>query len=771
MPKPFDLKIIEQMLTTHPTANNHFFLFMLGTDTTYIHQPTKLLADEVKKKHYENGETLSYMARLTALTLQEPAPQIVSDHTVAFNTPSVKVINGPTTRGSEVGERIAMSTFLILEALAKGKLQFHLSGHSRGAVQAILIAHELDRIKQELTTHPTKTLYTILTNSPCESTKAAFKKDCEEINETQEVRTQLLTQLTRSTLNLFLIDPVPGDRYSIFSSGWHDPRFYINPPCSKAILLLCRDERTHCIIPVISKGLVPVLIPGHHGTPNGNCYSQQYQAVPDTITNRDTSLVQILVLYKLLAFIDDNTHLFPVQIEHPVDLEHTKLDETINAFLLADKEQRSKELLKLYNELHLHDPAYKHFINTTYPYLGLAQTPTGNRYVHHESYDQYVGLDSIVPDYSGQFINSEHACLFLDEQLGYPLNTNTDLIAQIITLGTGVLNLLLKYQEDEPQIKALLDNKKNRAHSFQHIAHIIKKLSDKYLTDNLSVDAKKILLAAIDNVFKNIAHIKLVDSNAVINDIINECEHMLHQAVKTIAETHYHSLIIQSNQLNAVLKKSLATRYDIHQAFQSFIAALSYITDQETGVLQHLDRAIKEFKQLTPINRDTVKQAIHRKIDSVTEDQLEQKAAELIRQYAETSTPQLTFADQDEHSETTLRQLHTLFHNMSYLINEKARLCRLTAPMSVEIDDDELKLHRDRIIKYTALIFSIQPTYLVHQPEFLDEVFFQQVRRQVIALEDMIPQSRLYSAGSPPTFFTQPMQQAQAPTSSPNPTT
>lgn len=60
------------------------------------------------------------------------------------------MINGPTILGSEVGERIVQGLFLALRAAAAGKTSLQIAAHSRGAVETILILHELDRIKKEL---------------------------------------------------------------------------------------------------------------------------------------------------------------------------------------------------------------------------------------------------------------------------------------------------------------------------------------------------------------------------------------------------------------------------------------------------------------------------------------------------------------------------------------------------------------------------------------------------------------------------------------------
>ncbi len=185
MPKLNDLKIFSELLgktvqeqiheplvdnpRDEPVTNSSYFLFMLGTDTVYTHKPTKDLEKEADRRSYENGETLSYTARVVATKLGENAPEINPGQPLSFSTPSVDVINGPTTLGSEVGERIAQGLFLILRAVAEGKENIVIPAHSRGAVETILMLHELERVKKALKEQPKKSLYTAVSTVKCNS--------------------------------------------------------------------------------------------------------------------------------------------------------------------------------------------------------------------------------------------------------------------------------------------------------------------------------------------------------------------------------------------------------------------------------------------------------------------------------------------------------------------------------------------------------------------------------------------------------------------------
>jgi hypothetical protein len=197
MAKELKLKLLRDILSQpelEPLSNKDYFLFMLGTSTSYIHRPTISSAEEIIKKTYENGETLSYAAQVVAQQLNEAAPSEIFRNPVSFNQKSVHVINGPDITGSNVGERIVTGLFLILKAVAEGKKSINISAHSRGAVQAILIAHELDRIKKALKDPACndKSLFNILLDTKCSAdTKNAISTNLEDIDIPKALRDQL----------------------------------------------------------------------------------------------------------------------------------------------------------------------------------------------------------------------------------------------------------------------------------------------------------------------------------------------------------------------------------------------------------------------------------------------------------------------------------------------------------------------------------------------------------------------------------------------------
>ena len=167
-------------------------------------------------------------------------------------------------------------------------------------------------------------------------------------------------------------------------------------------LVLFRDERTRCFIPVVPKNVTPLVTPGHHGTASGNLYSQQYFSVPDAIAKKDTSTAQQLMLGKVLQYINSKTQIFDKNESiRPVHLEHKVLDSLATKFIKSNKPGKSKLILDLYHNVQENDKAFKHFENTSYPYLGSESTSSGARYIHYGAHN-YIRLDTIAPAMQAQ---------------------------------------------------------------------------------------------------------------------------------------------------------------------------------------------------------------------------------------------------------------------------------------------------------------------------------------------------------------------------------
>lgn len=711
-----------------PVNHPDYFLFMLGTDTIYTHLPTP--------KFYENGETLSYTARVLAERLGEK-PVIQVDKPLAFSTPSIDVVNGPTTLGYEVGERIAQGTFLILRALAEGKTRIQISGHSRAAVVSILIAHELERIKAALKAN-TKTLYQILTDSPCSYTQKAFAKLFKEVNESGAVRNILEQRLAHAELNMFLMDPVPGGRYMrIPGIAWRDKRFYIKPPCSDAELLIFRDETTCCFKPVIPSGITPVVIPGHHGTASGNIYTQQFLPVTISGDNKDTCTVQRLVLSKLLIFINKKTGLFDGHID-AIHLEHPELDKTTNDFLNKNQSERFTLLLDLYNKVHENDEAFKYFSSTSYAYLGSERSLSGSRLVHYGE-ESTIGLDTVVASLEGPYVNIEHAFIFLLLLMGLTLDGDNIAPDMMIThFSIFLKNIFQGYQDNNPKIKALFAKDDNRKITFHALSLFVDTISQKYLRNHLTVEVKTKLLEEIDKTFSVLLGYKTLNSEDPINNFIDECDKLLRLGIKNTSNAHYNSLKDQTAKLDSQFDLYLASKYHFADTIQTFLKVLDEHRSDDQEVNAHLLRIKDALSRLQHESPDMVKEALTAEMSSLANQKSDSasKAIDVLNPLLIDNTFGLeVYLNAAELEESIFfTDLNRVYENLSSFLDGREHIQQLIGNERLEFNAKTLIIHQDTIVKLAALMVVEKKTDLHIRPQNMSEDFFEKVKKQAIAL-------------------------------------
>lgn len=136
-----------------------FLLTLLGTDTKYAN---KTEGSKVRV------ETLSFMhdaaigEDITNNVIEHKYSQISRNGATAagVNGSLTKaIIDGPSTTGGNVYEKIGEATLAILDQIAQGQTTINIQAHSRGACEAIIVAHEIQRLidlaeqKSRRTTH------------------------------------------------------------------------------------------------------------------------------------------------------------------------------------------------------------------------------------------------------------------------------------------------------------------------------------------------------------------------------------------------------------------------------------------------------------------------------------------------------------------------------------------------------------------------------------------------------------------------------------------
>ncbi|WP_133128521.1 hypothetical protein [Legionella nagasakiensis] len=414
-----------------------YTLTLLGTDTTF--------SPDCAENAYDRAETLSYISTLINDTSTMP-----TDEVTRFRNKDVAVIDGPTTLGQEVGDRITRGVLAVLEAVSRGETDISIIAHSRGAVEAILVAHELERIqnllKEQADFNPE------VCNSVCKYTKAAMNGTHKSALETLNW-SEISKHIGAVKLSMLNIDPVPGGNYvgvtHLSSLAWRDPRFYEVPKIVKEYeQFVYENERSRCFKPIVPKCVSKETkfklqsLPGHHGTGSGNLLDQQRGVNP---TAKSTEHVQELMVVKLIDFLMRNGVKITPRPPESDPFAHLMSDLFSEDLSLMSKDERFKSIyFALYNKIIENREAYLHYNKTAYPVLGQEQAILrliwkiiDQRIVHYQAHNDTF-LETIVPPVpGGHFLNYEHARIHLNHELGL-----ADNIPLSETINTAVARLL-----------------------------------------------------------------------------------------------------------------------------------------------------------------------------------------------------------------------------------------------------------------------------------------------------------------------------------------
>lgn len=603
MPKYFLLSsLFEQLAQDNPApVQPDHFLFLMGTDVKFTPTPTA----RIPRSAYERGETLSYSAKAIVSVLDEAA-EYVPTQVLSYSSSSVDVLDGVTTLGSEVGDRIARAVFLALRAAASGKTTLQITAFSRGGAEAILVMHEIKRIKDALTTTPGKSLKDILLDTPCTYTRAAIATlfgDAAD-NDTPTNRSILLQRLTTMAVNPFLIDPVPGDSAYYIPIGWTDSRFCEELPCTRYELLLCRDERTTCFYPVVPRNVQPTVIPGHHGSPCGNRYDHVLGDLPLTIRARETESVQDLVLLKLFHFMHSCTGRF-TQTAGALALEHPELDSILNAYLQADKLSRNKQLCDKYVAVKQQDEAFSYFTTTNFSrFLGSNPARDGHRQIHR-SVQSLESMAPFVSKMQGTIFNSEHAKLHLSKYVH--LEDNPSPLEQargMQTLLSRVIQEATPSRQSSTALFELVNTEEGAAIFSEGLSALVEGISQQYLNNHLTDQQKYELMQAINEPFQ-------ILERAIGNEFLapsrvkfQAWKAMLQEGVQRTINTHYSLIYNQYMEITERLALFLATPAQFQQAYTEFLEAIPALDGDDVALLA----SIKErLVAVTPVDITSVK--------------------------------------------------------------------------------------------------------------------------------------------------------------------
>ncbi|HDO8002937.1 hypothetical protein SDA20_14910 [Legionella pneumophila serogroup 1] len=506
-----------------------YTLTLLGTDTTFTPKPDT---------GYEHGETLSYVSTL----VDRPGEPQLTDNITHYRNSNIAVVDGPDTMGKAVGDRIARGVASILEAISRGETDISIMAHSRGAVEAILVAHELERIQENFKQGKGSA---DLKNSKCPLTKTAMEaqKDTYESLNLEGIA----NNINNVKLSIFNIDPVPGGDFLGAPVGWKDERFFRVPKIVKEYeQCVYENERTRCF-----KAIVPKCdssdtkfnlfsLPGHHGTGSGNLKDQQQQAVPGGETT--TEHAQQLMIIKLIDFLNRNgVAIKPGQNSDEGQVNNLSFDDLIGPLFDEDgkikKEKLKEKYLTLYQDIIKNKAAYEHFNNTSYPVLGREQSIQkvfgsyrDDRIILHQAYKDAF-LSDVLPHLpGGHFVNYDHARLTINKELaledGLPLN-------EVIDKAVERLNEIIRHSS---QVTKDVAEAQSLSESY---------INDKYAPAIQSEEGFNILVNSLEGLISEVRNIYFHDKHKSMSD---DERNALFNSVKGAIDS-FKSADLEDNQL------------------------------------------------------------------------------------------------------------------------------------------------------------------------------------------------------------------------------
>ncbi|HHT0593679.1 TPA: hypothetical protein ACTXXA_000212 [Legionella anisa] len=692
-----------------------FTLTMLGTDTIYTpslksKKKTKpLKKGDIVQEYYPKGESLSIVSTLIKT---KENPVINQKQLAPYQSSEVVVVNGPKTDGADVGEKIGIGLGIALNALVRGQTELNDIAHSRGGVESILIAHELDAIKKAM--------------SSCENFEQLIKeltqqqttrKNSKPFNNTPDIINSLLTQLPKdkqdrerwfntlktnianASMNLFIIDPVPGDCWPV---TWYDERFFTLPSFVKhAEFVYYENEHSDWgFTPIYVEASNPQQIiirhtlPGHHGTGSAGSNASQQNVVVSPDKTKATH-VQKLMIFKLLNFL--TSHGVAFKDAREIFHEPTGLGKKYLAFLEEMDISEGIDVTKLdfptifrklYDKIYENRSAYEAFNTTHYTFMGVAPQRKMLRTGH-----KYGLLTEVFPKNVG-YMNEEHSTLMKEYffkilQVG---SQETHSLAALINSAQNVLsknikkisNLSSSLIEHSIAATAILDSESARQDVLSSFGALIQRVNQQYLSDDWSDSGKQkekeALFAAIIDIFAEFTELAKIENETIKKFVADLTDLSLKGIIQTVGQQHAN--------LKEVLSR-LQTPTDTNLKY-FFNSLLTQINRDERYSGAEVDPEIirifesQEFAQLADYPVSIKIAYICRQLgDKLSKNDTEESLIEQLTSRFE------------EHYGSSFDDFEKLFHQIEVFINDTAALGRLFETQEAIFNKHELTLRRE----------------------------------------------------------------------------
>jgi hypothetical protein len=681
-----------------------FTITMLGSLTDFTPElkqtakPTSYLKGD-KVKDYPKGETLSVIASLIKSDPPAKTTKVDTKNPYPFQSDEVAVINGPKVDGSNVGEKIALGLAAILKAIARGKTVINIIAHSRGAVESILIAHELQAIQticascaifeevlKQMTEQQSKRHKGTPTNNtpdiiePLKSQIHLIPKEDQE-----EWFNKVKTYLPDTTINFFGTDPVPGDCFPI---TWYDERYFLLPEIIKNTeLIYYANEHSDWgftpIFPeVISKEkqhLVCYSMPGHHGTGSSGTNGSQQNIIVSPASYKTTH-VQKLMLYKILHFLSRQHVEFNdgTQIFH----QHTALGRKYSGY---DAEAQSIDiaaldyptiLRTLYAAVEKNQMGYDAYNSTNYSYMGL--TKQRRIMVKGRTYSIF---NDIFTTSSG-YVNEEHALLMQEHFFKiFGLDNNQIKHAEMLNTASTVMEESIKKITDKKT--SILDSEVNRKGVLETFGIVVEQVSQQYLTDDWrSIEKqqeKETLYQTIINFLTKFKQLS-VSENLIIQRFVADLLLLSFTSIN-------HTLVLRSKDLEKdiiCLQESIDNR--LTHFFSALLMQLNHTENTPSIIMDEIKNS-EEYKKL-PHHPSSIKIThIYNK---------------LVGKGLETYSIEELTQNYEEQFANTLEDFSRLYQHIQIFIDDLAALRNIVPDGTIEVDEPSLLKQTNELIVTAA---------------------------------------------------------------------
>lgn len=606
-----------------PKSEHH--LFLLGTGVDYVDRPT----DPSTNKSYIRGETFSYTAQLMTHLLGEQDSTVKypdasntksPNYAHPYHSNSVDVINGADTPGFEVGDRLAKALMLALGAVAEGKTNLNISGFSRGGVESIVLTHELARVRDALEKDLAKdnlserrTLATIIGDSKSVPGLSIIKDPSytrkalsdlvtnEKLQDDTELKIKLLQNLKQLQVKLFVLDPVPGGNFGkVARIGWQEDYFYTLPEfVVQKHEFVQKHETSNCFKPIIPLGMPYEVIPGCHGTGDGNQFDHNGYPVPDSLKNRDLSGVQDLVLRRWIDFTFPQGLVMPAEI----DLGHPALDPVTNAYLPANQSVRNQQLLDNYHKIQENYPAFEWLASRNYTGLGryMAQ-----RQVHYHQRGNTPITDLDAHGDGKTFLNLQHVKLWMANKLKMANFFDLNLVGQVQWLKDNIEvafkpeDLSQSVSDQTHMIARLLKEKSNHPLVNESLSYLVNTVTQTYLRNHLSKFERAQCRDCVDNTFLTLKN--AASGILVIDPVLIELAKSISKSIsKDLTLTllqHQNSLLSIANKLSREETAVLAN-ISIPNSAETEESPMSWLMNTQK-VVEDLGLLVEQIEALEP---------------------------------------------------------------------------------------------------------------------------------------------------------------------------